>query len=146
MTNLESILKTLEEANAKRTQTKWEYIGSVGVDYECSECGNEFPEPVYVVKSSDEYQRLECHLYGMELFAKPDAEFIALAANHMAKLLEIVRVQSLALESILTNRMINPRPEFLDWVDFHEQDAKQAQEEVERIAGSEATIEKKEEK
>lgn len=69
----------LKDKASKATQGEWEYTGSNGVDYECSECGEQFPESGWSVKSKDEYQVLECHLYGMERFCKPDGEYIASA-------------------------------------------------------------------
>lgn len=77
MSNTYETLTRLMRVCEGATQGEWEYTGSNSVDYECAECGAEFPESGYAVKSKDQYQTLECHLYGMERFAKPDGEFIA---------------------------------------------------------------------
>lgn len=55
---------------------------------DCSECGTEVDVSGFIVKSSDEHQAVDIHLYGMEKICKPQAEFIVFAANHIKTIAE----------------------------------------------------------
>ena len=88
MTTLHQKLKEIAERAEKATEGPWEYVGNVGIDYTCDDCGTEFPESGYAVKSKDEHQVLECHLYGMERFCKPDGEFIAHSRQDIPRLVK----------------------------------------------------------
>ena len=47
-----------------------------------------FKDRGYAVQSKDEHQVLECHLYGMERFCEPDAEFIAASRTDVPRLVK----------------------------------------------------------
>lgn len=100
MTPQDKINKVLADWSAVEmaaTEGPWAYRGHNGVDYECEECGEEFPVSGYSVESLEQYQVLKCYLFGMEKFAKRDGEFISKSRTMVPKLIEAVRVLNDAL-------------------------------------------------
>lgn len=64
----------------------------------CDECGNEVEPQGYVIKSHDEHQAVNIHLYGMKSICQPQAKFIAAAANNWDNILEALEIACEALE------------------------------------------------
>lgn len=104
MTSLEIIKDELERINKVRNSTafvpkeKWS-LEDDSKTIDCPECGNEVESQGYVIKSADKYQAVDIHLYGMEKICKPQAQFIAMAANEITKL---TKALSVAVETLQT--------------------------------------------
>ena len=104
MTSLEIIKDELERINKVRNSTafvpkeKWS-LEDDSKTIDCPECGNEVESQGYVIKSADKHQAVDIHLYGMEKICKPQAQFIAMAANEITKLTKAVSVAVTTLES-----------------------------------------------
>lgn len=98
---------------------------------DCPECGNEVESQGYVIKSADEHQAVDIHLYGMEKICKPQAEFIALAANEITKLTKSLSVAVQTFEAISCDNIYVGEN---GWRDEHFLDVKQAQEAITNIA------------
>lgn len=80
MTNLDKIIKELEEANKKRTKARW----------------------VVANNHLDGHTADENFTELFTAFKKCDAEFIALAANNLPKLLEAVKLMRDGLDNLKT--------------------------------------------
>lgn len=104
MTSLKIIKDELERINKVRNSTafvpkeKWS-LEDDSKTIDCPECGNEVESQGYVIKSADKHQAVDIHLYGMEKICKPQAQFIAMAANEITKLTKAVSVAVTTLES-----------------------------------------------
>lgn len=57
-------------------------------DLDCPNCGEEVESSGFIVKSSDEYQAVDLHLYGMQSICEPQAIAICKAANESARIAE----------------------------------------------------------
>lgn len=102
-TPLEIIKSEIAKINEARSKTsfvpkeKWSFDDD-STTIDCPECGSEVESPGYILKSADEHQVVDIHLYGMERICKPQAEFIALAANRITQLTEAL---TMAVEGLV---------------------------------------------
>lgn len=67
-------------------------------DLDCPNCGEEVESSGFIVKSSDEYQAVDLHLYGMQSICEPQAIAICKAANESARIAEQLLIALDALE------------------------------------------------
>lgn len=106
MTPTESILKFCDEWDSKRNGTSfvpkedWSFEDSETV-LECPACGEEVESPGFTIMSNDAYKAAHIHLFGLESICKPQAEFIAHAANNSSRAIEALRflVQEIRYET-----------------------------------------------
>lgn len=57
-------------------------------DLDCPNCGEEVESSGFIVKSLDEHQAVDLHLYGMQSICEPQAIAICKAANESARIAE----------------------------------------------------------
>lgn len=92
----------------KATEGPWLYRSdnSSKQAIECEECGNEFPEQGYSLRSIDEYTVLHGELYGMESLCQPNGEFIAHARTDVPELAKRLQI---AIRYIRASRDFDPK-------------------------------------
>lgn len=90
--SIQTELQKIRERAEKATPGPWLYRSDTSSEQaiECEECGTEFPEQGYSLRSTDQYEVLHGELYGMESLCKPNGEFIAHARTDIPRLLACV--------------------------------------------------------